>query len=513
MNLYQDGSSQNSFTIADRINALRALQNSFKNVDFPRVTPVSLRGYTPTYELQLGVFLQGRHPVNDWRQTIGINAFRLPSFLTDSPVLSWSLPDFEQPIRDFALDPAQDLLIVIDDTEHVLQLVCSQFGLPYADKFGSKIIKLKIKSLYRGDSHPLANEPELQTTVLCAPPLYFVITIVEEFFGLFCSSEKLSIWNWTTGACHTELRFDAQDSIDDFAFLSQNKFLVIRTRRSPPMIEVYEFPTEIQENELGKAPTPTLLSVYHLPRVNDGVRLYVSCRSDPPPSRQAHLHRPSGYRADERIAPSKPKPFTVLPNERILLFGMTAFIGNGPGVRGQEFALFVRPETFLITPEDSEVSEEYGVPAVLSKKWMRSTRLIPDMYIGSRVWVCYVYGTRIATMEPVPIDDDTAEFPRQRIVILDFNQVMVAWHSNFSDHEVVWDGYGRKGRIQGVREPGIFLPNDFLAEHWISELPYMRFVGARAYHVCEDEQLEVMIDDERIILVKVSILFLYFTCS
>lgn len=107
---YEDEFSSHPMPMSERLQSLKAVQRCFSRMDFPNSTRIELDGYTPTYELQGGVFLQGRHPPHLY-QTIGVNAW---SFHDPAEPFAWRLPDLSGPIRDLTLDPSQDLLVLIE---------------------------------------------------------------------------------------------------------------------------------------------------------------------------------------------------------------------------------------------------------------------------------------------------------------------------------------------------------------------------------------------------------------
>lgn len=108
---YEDGPDSHPMPVAERLSAFRALQSAFSRLEFRNKSQVELSGFTPTYELQRGVFLQGRHSPGALGDTIGINAW---SFHDPTHPHAWRLPDLKGPIRDLTLDPSQDLLVLIE---------------------------------------------------------------------------------------------------------------------------------------------------------------------------------------------------------------------------------------------------------------------------------------------------------------------------------------------------------------------------------------------------------------
>jgi hypothetical protein len=100
---YEDELGSHPMSMLERLHTLKATQRCFSRMDFPNNYRVELEGYTPTYELQGGVFLQGRHLPNNLDQTIGVNAW---NFQDPVKPFSWRLPDLNEPIRDLTLDPS-----------------------------------------------------------------------------------------------------------------------------------------------------------------------------------------------------------------------------------------------------------------------------------------------------------------------------------------------------------------------------------------------------------------------
>jgi F-box-like len=108
---YEDELGSHPMPMLERLRTLKATQRCFSRMDFPNSYRIELEEYTPTYELQGGVFLQGRHPSHSWDQTIGVNAW---NFQDPVKPFAWRLPDLNRPIRDLTLDPSQDLLVLIE---------------------------------------------------------------------------------------------------------------------------------------------------------------------------------------------------------------------------------------------------------------------------------------------------------------------------------------------------------------------------------------------------------------
>jgi hypothetical protein len=98
-----------------QLERFQKLSKGFLTGQFTKKESLTLQGYTPTYELQGGAFIQGRAASNSVRDTVGVNVLKFASFLYREPTTQWQLPDFPRVVRDLTLDPSQDLLALIVD--------------------------------------------------------------------------------------------------------------------------------------------------------------------------------------------------------------------------------------------------------------------------------------------------------------------------------------------------------------------------------------------------------------
>ena len=99
--------------VSARTDNLKSIETSFKTGSFPTKTTMLINSATPTYDLQGGVYVQGRRCEDGSFHTAGVDVYRLPSLLY--PSASWKLANFAVPIRDFTLSAHDDLLVTIED--------------------------------------------------------------------------------------------------------------------------------------------------------------------------------------------------------------------------------------------------------------------------------------------------------------------------------------------------------------------------------------------------------------
>lgn len=112
---YEATLAADNYSAFDQLERFKKLTKGFLTGQFTKKESMTMEGYTPTYELQRGAFLQGIAGPNNARDTIGVNVFKFASFLNNEPTTQWRLPDFPRVVRDLTLDPSQDLLALIVD--------------------------------------------------------------------------------------------------------------------------------------------------------------------------------------------------------------------------------------------------------------------------------------------------------------------------------------------------------------------------------------------------------------
>lgn len=102
------------FSIAERLSELRTIEHGWANLHFRQRHRVPLPPGT-LWELFGGVLAHGLIP----HMTRGLSFIQLPSVTRGSLEKIWAHQDLGVQIRDFGMDPAQDLLMLIEySTEH-----------------------------------------------------------------------------------------------------------------------------------------------------------------------------------------------------------------------------------------------------------------------------------------------------------------------------------------------------------------------------------------------------------
>ena len=393
------------------------------------------------------------------------------------------------------------------------------------------VVSLRFRSLLVNRPHPHAQQ-EVVSEVVYRQPQGYNITVVNQFVFLFNVRDAILVWNWVTGHCHAKLTYSSSEPIIDVIPLQRTTFMAIRLSRDGPKLEVYTFSAKPPEVPF---PPPILRAVYLSPLLRHDAQMAMRCRCDPPPLQYSDLIQP---KVDDLPVPTPSylkRPFQINETSRILAFGMQVWKRTA-GFADMEFrdiALFAPPETFLPPGLDPEapVGDVLKIPA---SEWMRKSRIISDLPLR-RMWVCYIYGTRFAALgrhDPdQPSSDESEEDllkPKpQHLYVYDFNAEAIArlaceqkqkreLEANFDldlDVEVVDEDPGRnmewtdsvnKADIKLVIGEDEFIDNNFFMEPLRCEAPYLVSKAKEPIEVGHNEHLEVMIDDERMVLVRVS---------
>ncbi|EJD39961.1 hypothetical protein AURDEDRAFT_187184 [Auricularia subglabra TFB-10046 SS5] len=175
-------------------------------------------------------------------------------------------------IRDFAIDPGQDLLILVQ-TEHI---AVAGSG---SDSF---VLSVHLRNMSRNASHPHAALAVLTHTFAAAMSalVIHVAGDVIAIFGWVFSNPHLLIWNWRKGCLLVSFALDALvGQFDDFTLLAEDTFML--TRLAPQAsLELYRFATDTAG--LSPPPDPTHLLTLLLPDPASGASyFYIGAHTGP----------------------------------------------------------------------------------------------------------------------------------------------------------------------------------------------------------------------------------------
>ncbi|KAH9961881.1 hypothetical protein BC827DRAFT_1383685 [Russula dissimulans] len=370
-------------------------------------------------------------------------------------------------IKDFALDPTQDLIVLLEHRPAVDPITSTSSSAAAAD------IRVHLRKLSGG---VVAPHPAAKASILCrhglGPVHGCMIQIVEDVVGMYfwMPFHGVLIWNWMTGE---ELVFTQENQVPeriwDFSFLSPRAYMVT-TLKDGGEIRIYSFANTSFPNR------PTHVATLHLPLPhNHRVLLELTTTTGPflawPPANA---------------------PFASARNARVHVFTLHH---DPVGHRGrwQPACFVVHNRTLMQYVEAYE--EEAGAADVPWEEWGPHGTRFFVLAMGFQ-WLRYVHGTRVVC----PVLQPTGEC---RIKVLDFNahasrpptaaERVAARHLGI-DPEQPPEG------AKMVCEPSVFAAGMVFAKEVVTALPY--------YTVPAPGQGEpyvgYMVDEQRLLGLKAS---------
>ncbi|TFK86727.1 hypothetical protein K466DRAFT_492258 [Polyporus arcularius HHB13444] len=329
-------------------------------------------------------------------QDLNLVLQQLPSAIRGIKAKKWEIPDVGMDMRDFSMDPAQDLLVVV---EHTMVGVCC----------------LYLKSLLTGAPHPAAvGSAVLRHQTFLRPHMY-IIQIAGDHLGTLLLSRtpgdpsELLIWNWRTGHCRLVRGQHFSDS--SFAFLSPRYLLLCpfgneesdgpdnaqyaNSRRSPRILVL---DMDFAPHEPVQLKNIEYMCDFLYPKLGPTCRVVgMTIRSAPAPHWQPH--------------PSLQVPFSVDQEER--LFVVSLYVAEKGQRRIRSLVSLIPSSTFFysLSPIPFGTTRHTFTWAEWGPKGSRFYVTPSEVTI---VWICYVYG-----MSFVFLSRDGSQ---QIVTLLDFNQ-------------------------------------------------------------------------------------------
>ncbi|KZT05998.1 uncharacterized protein LAESUDRAFT_680684 [Laetiporus sulphureus 93-53] len=354
---------------AERLQLLKKHQEAWRSLNFKddKIIPM-LKG--EVWELYGGVLAQARSS-----NTLSFR--QLPSIMRGIEEKEWVVEAMGFEIRDFTMDPSQDLLVVIQK--------------PSRD---SESIHVHLRVLATGAFHPAAPHPATLSHSPQGDQYSYEIQVSLDFLGILFVCEdrvhhELVIWNWKTGA--HQLWVTGRD-IRSFAFLSERHVVLglaslpmhedehedeVETLNEPELrvIDILHVPAG--QVELKDAP---FICSFHYPRLLPLViPLAFSIRSDPAPGWKP--------RNDLQV------PFFTARDNRLLV--MTFWVADLEQVHTIVlYALSSNLMSYVNSLEDASRLH------LLWDQWgPDSSRIMKAPGRHSTVWVCYVFGTKFISSD------------------------------------------------------------------------------------------------------------------
>ncbi|KAF9817917.1 hypothetical protein IEO21_03111 [Rhodonia placenta] len=420
---------------ADRLALLLDRRRRWRELDWIEKIPVTMPGACQAYELVGGVFAKtmgGLHMGGSYH----LNATWLPS--RTQPARSLIREDLGVPTRDFAIDPSQDLIVIVsrDDSNP------ADFA-----------IKLHLRTISTNAPHPLAKQAGFSVPISWIHSNCF-IQIVDDVVGMFCwvHGPALFIWNWH----HAELLISLAGlqlplNVWDFGFLSNRAFMI--TSMHGPVKD-------------GKGP--------HSFATHSGPYIH-----KPMPGKPFEADRTARVHLMALVYDDHGPRYHLFVHHRFLLSFIPA--------KGQSNAAPIERASDLDTMFASQIPWDAWGPA--------NTRFI--QHIHQFQWLRYVHGQRVA----LPPSLSTASvIPHCTLQVLDFNVHPQRVDDPVPIRPVggnICPAGGTTGSYQLVTEPskissGLIFQNDV-----VTYLPYALLVRTGDF-----EYSGFMIDDERIVGMK-----------
>ncbi|CAL1702758.1 unnamed protein product [Somion occarium] len=363
LNGLQDGPST-SLKVHDRLRILAEYQAGWDDLRFGpmRIVAMSTHG---VWELVRNVLAQ--------RNRNSLVFVQLPSAVRGIDERLWTLDSIQRDIRDFAMDPTQNLLCILETSQTE--------------------VHIHLRTLNAGDAHPLASNARISYVQEISYWSYSIRICSGYLAILFPASpvSNLCVWNWTSGRLHLEI----SGQILAYSFLTDHHIVLIRRHSAAELLV-------IDLRSVSPKGTPVdevdYICSFRFPALKpDATVDYGEIRSDPPFSFSTE-HGPA-------------TPFHLASGERLFAVFM----------RGSDSSSVYGSPMFLI-PLDSLLPHFYRIPNLAPKlqvewdKWgPKGTRAIPVSLRHSPVWIRNVYGMRF-----VDLVTETGGDPY--VFVADFNQ-------------------------------------------------------------------------------------------
>ena len=293
--------------------------------------------------------------------------------------------------------------------------------------------------------------------------------------------------------------------ITEASFLQRTAFMAFRQVENTPTLEVYSFSAKEPTSE--EPPPPMLRAIYLLPSLQNGVEMIMQCRCDPPPFQYSHLVQP-----DMSSFPIDPpcymrRPFQIQENSRTLVLAINVRTDTG---HHQDLVIFAPLQAFISTNLDPEAPQRLP-QIVLASEWMRNSHVFGNIPLSDQ----WIYGTRFATV----ITDSPGN---RNFCMFDFNPAIAKSLKHQHERNRSRNESSEPGVIQSAEDQDIiewkegnaviilglsgteFTDGMIFKEPLQGGAPVLISISEEEIDVPPNETLRVLIDDERVLLARVS---------
>ncbi|KAF8510527.1 hypothetical protein JB92DRAFT_2939190 [Gautieria morchelliformis] len=447
----EDGGTECRLSIHERLAGLKTIEQGWAKLCFRQKITVTLPR-SPKWKLRGGVLAQDLAP----EKASVMSFIQLPSAVRGTPVHTWQ-SDMEVNMRKFAIDPAQDLVVLVAWPE-----------IPGGQRH---TFLIHLRAMSTGARHPCATDPVLS----CVPTLLdtyciFSIQIMGDFLAVLYYTpggymrDLLYIWDWKTGQLLISLEASPVGAHISFLFLSLRYFITVRCTSEPdgcyqPELVVYDFIAARPEGSM----EPRLVRIYQLPRISQDTATRLFTLGSEPPSELPTSFYPTSCSHLLTVSMC----FASFPEERHL----------------RDFVLFVHTSSLLEEVDARTNAEQLTVPW---ENWgPLKTRMMP---IHDYRADCHVYGTRYIRPEALSSANP------YRLRMLDFNPLALQRDTSLSPSEDESEPFSIT--IVQDSQPTIIDEHESAFTQRVSTtLPYRDVIGRGIF-----SDADVMIDRESVVL-------------
>ncbi|PFH47233.1 hypothetical protein AMATHDRAFT_68200 [Amanita thiersii Skay4041] len=432
-----------SVPYVERLQAIKDRHQAWRSLEWKNVAKVDVAGPCTAYELVAGVFAKtsGRDLFLSW----------LPSSTSPGRVVHYQ--DIGMQLRDFVIDPTQNLIVMLDADDTPFQ------------PNQPRNVWLHLRAMSSLENHPEARNPDLRFGInhpesgnhISSAFLQVANDVLAVFISMGFLTTRVIIWNWKDGRVindSEEQLYGLPRACWDFALLSPRSFMITSIVMSGSIL-LYKF--SYPDN-----PLPVHVATLHLPEIQDNrFVMFLASHSGP-------------FLAN---APEN-TVFTTKTDSRLHVISVGYRSANMPVANAQCF-FFVHSSTFqryIDLHERTQAAEPFNVPW---EEWGSENSRFFVSPTPSQ-WLRYVQGQRVVS---APEFNDG----RGLIKVWDFNV-------NRGDDPESSDF----NNSQLVTSQSSVTALHMFKDRITTKLPYHS-----AFRVIDEDYGAFMIDEERVIGLKV----------
>jgi len=346
-------------TTSERLESLRNYEASWKKLEWTEYHTLS---YTegPAWALYGNVWAHSRG-------SDAINFVQLPSRIRGIPMCQWTLR-FDFDVREFCMDPSQDLLVIIENTSRNPPNLC----------------RIRLRTLSAGEKHPLAESTSALEHTLEREPdrALYSIRICGDYVGVLVRNtayyrNELVVWSWKTGVQNLTV---LSTGLIAFVFLDDNFILGSSCQSDqPPALLVYR----LEQRPAGRDDTVTTPTNTHCLRFLLGHHFQG-------PENNSYILLAS-YPSSGWLPSAGQVPFQLAGDERMLAM-YSRYVDDWTTIDSSQTTFLIPTKAFLRQIESLPYDEGLDV------KWEvhgpQPIEHLPEYVDWDESWPYFVFGMR-----------------------------------------------------------------------------------------------------------------------